>query len=76
MPHVIVKMFPGRSEEQKTRIAEEMTKALMLAADCTEKSVSIAIEEVAKEDWVEDVYKPDILAKADSLYRKPGYDPL
>jgi len=26
MPHVIVKLYPGRSDEQKTRLAEEIVK--------------------------------------------------
>jgi phenylpyruvate tautomerase PptA (4-oxalocrotonate tautomerase family) len=28
---------------------------------CEEKSVSVAIEEIKPEDWVEKVYRPDIL---------------
>ncbi|WP_019173074.1 tautomerase family protein [Pseudaminobacter salicylatoxidans] len=76
MPHIIVKLYPGRSEEQKARIAEEVTKAMMAAANCAEKSVSVSIEDVAPEDWAEKVYKPDIVGKADLIYKKPGYDPL
>ena len=29
MPHVIVKLWPGKSEEQKTRLAERITKDVM-----------------------------------------------
>lgn len=76
MPHVIVKMYPGRSEAQKARIAAAITEALVATADCAETSVSIAIEDVAKEDWVETVYKPEIAAKPEKLYKTPGYDPL
>lgn len=76
MPHVIVKMYPGRSEAQKARIAAALTEALMATADCPETAVSVAIEDVAKEDWVETVFKPEIAAKPESLYKKPGYDPL
>ncbi|PWJ79740.1 4-oxalocrotonate tautomerase [Pseudaminobacter salicylatoxidans] len=76
MPHIIVKLYPGRSEEQKARIAEEVTKAMMAAANCAEKSVSVSIEDVAPEDWAEKVYKPDIVGKANLIYKKPGYDPL
>lgn len=76
MPHVIVKMYAGRSEEQKAAIADEVTKAIMKAANSTADSVSVSIEDVAPADWVETVYKPDILAKPDGLYKKPGYNPL
>jgi 4-oxalocrotonate tautomerase len=75
MPHVIVKLYSGRSEQQKARIAEEITKAVMAGADCAEKSVSVSIEDVEPDKWVEEVYKPDILGKPDKLYKKPGYAP-
>jgi 4-oxalocrotonate tautomerase len=38
-----------------------------------EESVSIAIEEVAAEDWAETVYRPDIINNPEKLYKKPGY---
>jgi 4-oxalocrotonate tautomerase len=75
MPHVIVKLLAGRSEEQKARLTEEITKAVMSAASCAETSVSVSIEDVARADWTEQVYKPDIAANWDRLYKKPGYDP-
>jgi 4-oxalocrotonate tautomerase len=40
-----------------------------------EESVSVAMEEVKAADWTEKVYKPDILAKRDTLYKDPGYEP-
>ena len=76
MPHVIVKLQSGRSEQQKARIAEEVTKAIMATANCAELSVSVSIEDVAPNDWLEAVYKPDIMQKPDILYKKPGYDPF
>jgi 4-oxalocrotonate tautomerase len=42
MPHVIVKLYPGRSEQQKARLAEEIVKDLVAIAKCEEKSVSLA----------------------------------
>ena len=38
-----------------------------------EESVSVALEEINSKDWAEKVYKPDIQAKPDLLYVKPGY---
>jgi 4-oxalocrotonate tautomerase len=76
MPHVIVKLYPGRTEEQKTKLADEIVKDVVAIAKCEEKSVSVAFEEIEKEDWAEKVYKPDILNKRDSLYKEPGYNPL
>ncbi len=76
MPPVIVKLQSGRSEQQKAKIAEEITKAVMAGASCAERSVSVAIEDVEPRDWIDQVYRPDILAKWDSVYKKSGYDPL
>jgi 4-oxalocrotonate tautomerase len=76
MPHVIVKLYPGRSEEQKTKLADEIVRDVVAIAKCEEKSVSVAFEEIEKEDWAEKVYKTDILNKKDSLYKEPGYNPF
>jgi len=76
MPHVIVKLYPGRSEQQKTRLAEAIVKSVVTIASCGEESVSVAIDEIKPEDWAEKVYKPDILGKPEKLYKKPGYDPF
>ena len=73
MPHVIVKLWPGKSEKQKTRLAEEITKAVMTVLNYGEESISVAMEEVEPNAWMDKVYKPDILAKSDQIYKKPGY---
>jgi 4-oxalocrotonate tautomerase len=69
---VIVKLWPGKSEEQKTQLAEEITKDVMKVLNYGEESVSVAIEEVKPQDWGENVYKPDIIKKSEQLYKKPG----
>ena len=74
MSHVIVKLWPGKSKQQKTRLAEAITKDVMVILHYGEQSVSVAMEEVKSQDWVEKVYKPDIQNKWDKLYKKPGYD--
>lgn len=48
----------------------------MATANCTEAAVSVSFEDVAPEDWVETVYKPDIVGKPATLVKKPGYNPL
>jgi 4-oxalocrotonate tautomerase len=60
MPHVIVKLWPRESEQQKTRLAEAITKDVMDILHYGDESVSVAMQEVKSEDWVEKVYKPDI----------------
>jgi 4-oxalocrotonate tautomerase len=74
MPHVIVKLVSGRSEQQKAKIAEEVTKAVMASANCAEPAVSVSILDIEPDKWGEQVYKPDIVGSWDKLYKKPGYD--
>ena len=76
MPHVIVKMYAGRSEEQKQKLAEAVTKAVMAVTGNGEESVSVSVEDVAPSDWTEKVYKPDIENGSGKLYKRPGYGPL
>lgn len=76
MPHIIVKLWPGKSEEQKARLAEAITEDVMSILGYGEQSVSVSMEEIDAKDWTEKVYEPDIRSKADSLYKKPGYGPL
>jgi len=75
MPHVIVKMWPGKSEQQKKKLAEEVTKAVMSTLHYGAESVSVGIEEVTARDWADKVYKPDIIVRRDTLYKEPGYEP-
>ena len=73
MPHVIVKLWPGKSEQQKTRLAEAITKDVMDIFNYGEEAVSVAMEEIRPDEWAEKVYKQDILNKPDTIYKKPGY---
>ena len=47
MPHVIVKLWPGKSEQQKRRLTEAIVKDVMNVLNYGEESVSVAIEEVS-----------------------------
>jgi 4-oxalocrotonate tautomerase len=76
MPHVIVKMYPGRSEQQKRQLADAIVKDVVAIAGGSADSVSVAIEEISPAEWTEKVYKPDIQSNWDRLYKKPGYKPL
>ena len=73
MPHISIKMFPGRTEEEKERLAQAILKDLVEITHCSENSVSIAIEDVTSSEWKAEVYDPEIQAKMDKLYKKPGY---
>ena len=76
MPHVIVKLYAGRSEQLKAQLAEALTKAVMSALKSSADLISVGIEDVEPKDWATKVYKTDILDKPETIYKKPGYDPL
>jgi 4-oxalocrotonate tautomerase len=76
MPHVVVKLCPGKSQPQKSRLALAITDSVMSVLNYGAESVSAGFEEVESQDWAEKVYGPDIKAKWDQLYKKPEYNPL
>ncbi|HHH1032366.1 TPA: tautomerase family protein [Yersinia enterocolitica] len=75
MPHIIVKIV-GQSEDSKKLISEALTDTLSKSLGISDEFISLSIEDILKEDWVEEVYKPEIIGKSNNLYKKPGYDPL
>ena len=76
MPHVLIKMYPGRTAKQKQRLATAITECVASIVKCEEKYVSVAVEEIASEAWAEEVYRIDILEKEETLIKKPGYNPF
>ena len=76
MPHVIIKLHPGRSDEQKSELAKKIVENVVSIAKCDKNFVSVSIEEIGPEEWYEKVYEPDIQNKQSQLIVKPGYGPL
>jgi 4-oxalocrotonate tautomerase len=73
MPHVIVKLWPGKSDAQKACLAQQITQSVMDVLDYGDESVSVAFEEISAKEWKEKVYTPDILSHPEHLFKKPGY---
>jgi len=74
MPHVIVKLWPGKSDEQKRRLTDAIVRDVTGILDYGDESVSVAFQEVSAKDWRSTVYEPDIVARPDELTKQPGYD--
>ena len=74
MPHVIVKLWPGKTEQQKTELAEKITNDVMNVLNYGEESVSVLLIEIKPDEWKEKVYQTDILNSPGKLYKKPGYN--
>ena len=75
MPHIHIKIV-NKTEEEKARLAESVTLAVIASVGASEANISVSIEDIEKSDWMEKVYKPDIIGKQHQLYKKPGYGPL
>ena len=69
-----MKLWPGKSERQKKQLADAITTDVMTILHHGEESVSVAMEEISSQDWVEKVYKPEIKNNLDKPHKKPGYD--
>ncbi len=76
MPHIIVKLYAGRSEAAKQDLTAKIVKNVADTTGCPATDISVAFEEFEPEDWAEAVYKKDILNGPGKLYKAPGYDPF
>jgi 4-oxalocrotonate tautomerase len=72
MPHISVKMFPGRTQEQKQALTQALTKAMIEAIGAKPETISVGIEDVAKDAWDTTVAKPEIQGKPATIFRQPG----
>ena len=50
MPHIQVSLYPGRDNELKNKIAEELKKA-MAETGIPEEAISVSIEDIEPEDF-------------------------
>lgn len=74
MPHVTVKLWPGRTDEMKRSLAEKIAQDVAEGLKVDIGDVSVAFEEVAQEDWKETVYKKEIKNNMENIYFKPNYE--
>jgi 4-oxalocrotonate tautomerase len=51
MPIVTVSLFPGRSEEQKSKFAQAVTKDATEILNAKDEHVIVVFQESAKENW-------------------------
>ncbi len=68
MPYVNLKMYPGRTDEQKREVARRIAQAVMEVCNVPDlESTPVVIEEVAREDWAATVL-PEVESKAALRY--------
>lgn len=55
MPHIVIKMYPGRTEQVKKELAEKTRDFFVEEMSMDPKYFSVEIEEVEKDKWQEKV---------------------
>jgi|JI10StandDraft_1071094.scaffolds.fasta_scaffold39461_2 4-oxalocrotonate tautomerase len=73
MPHVIVKLWPGKTAAQKQRLSDAIVRDVTSILNYGDESVSVGFEEVSPQDWSKRVYVPDIQDRWNTLTKAPGY---
>lgn len=76
MPHIIIKLYPGRPESAKIELTQKIVEDVSEITGCNSDAISVAFEEIEPDAWAETVYKPDILNSRGKLYKEPGYNPF
>lgn len=66
MPYIRIKAYP-KDQATKEKVVEAINKAFVDNWGCAPEAISISIEEIAPEDWVEKVEKAEITPNADKM---------
>ena len=67
MPYIRIKAYP-KDQATKEKVVDAINKAFVDNWGCPPQAISISIEEVAPEDWVETVEKAEIEPNADKMF--------
>jgi 4-oxalocrotonate tautomerase len=68
MPYVNVKMYPGRSDEQKKELAERIVQALMDVCGVKDRAVcAVVVEDVTPDEYAA-TSEPEIEAKSEQRF--------
>ncbi|MFJ2739911.1 tautomerase family protein [Streptomyces sp. NPDC087440] len=76
MPHIDLSHFPAElTEEQRGRLASDLTAVIVAHFGTYEGAVSIALRPVPPEAWDEQVVDPLITGRGPHLIKPPAYRP-
>lgn len=57
MPHIVIKLYPGRSETVKKELAEKTVCFFEKEMNADRKFFSVSVEEIPPEQWEDEVIK-------------------
>ena len=67
MPYIRIKAYP-KDQTTKEKVVEAINKAFVDNWGCAPEAISISIEEVAPDNWVDQVEKAEIEPNADKMF--------
>ena len=67
MPYIRIKAYP-KDQATKEKVVEAINKAFVDNWGCAPEAISISIEEVAPDNWVDQVEKAEIEPNADKMF--------
>lgn len=70
MPHIVVKMYPGRSREIKEDFAKKIQQLTVDEFGCQLGHVSVSVEDIEPENWKEKVVEN---IKSEELIIEPNF---
>lgn len=75
MPHIIVKCYPGKTEEQKKQLAQKIAADVEEVFGAPARAISVSVVDVPKEDWKSEVWDVEIQTTKEKgeLFVEPGY---
>lgn len=66
MPYISIKCYP-KDEETKKLAVERINQVMLDVWGCPPQALTISVEEVAPENWQEQVVKPEIEPRMDKM---------
>ena len=72
MPYIRIKAYP-KDQATKEKVVEAINKAFVDNWGCAPEAISISIEEVAPDNWVDQVEKAEIEPNADKMFILNGH---
>ncbi|MBR5933832.1 MAG: tautomerase family protein [Treponema sp.] len=72
MPHIAIKMYPGRDEATKKKLADAILETASRELARGKEHFSVSIEDVPQDEWKEKVY--DKVKSDKNTIIQPGYE--
>jgi len=66
MPYIAIKAYP-KDEAIKKAVVEKINQIFLETWVCPQQAITISVEEVAPENWQEQVVKPEIEPRLDKM---------